>query len=177
MKIISIPIQLNDERSAAWIAKVGKGYSPDKSLLALVGFDSEMEVNNFAGMMEFTQQEFLRMSYHSFFSLISLPLTIYIFLCSFLFSPSSCPSFFSLISLPLTIYLFFLFLSFFLFLVSFFLLLDITTSHHLPFSLFLSFFLFLVSFFLLLDITTSHYLPFFFVPFFFPLPRVLLSSP
>ena len=44
MKIISIPIQLNDKRSAAWIAKVGKAYTPDKSLLALVGFDSEMEV-------------------------------------------------------------------------------------------------------------------------------------
>jgi hypothetical protein len=44
MRMISIPIQLNDERSAAWIKKMGKGFSPDKTLLQLVGFDAEMEV-------------------------------------------------------------------------------------------------------------------------------------
>jgi hypothetical protein len=44
MAIISIPIQLNDERSLAWITKVGKGYAPNKNLLELVGFDAEMEV-------------------------------------------------------------------------------------------------------------------------------------
>jgi hypothetical protein len=44
MRMISIPIQLNDERSASWIKKMGKGFLPDKTLLQLVGFDAEMEV-------------------------------------------------------------------------------------------------------------------------------------
>lgn len=42
--MISIPIQLNDERSATWIKKMGKGFSPDQTLRELVGFDAEMEV-------------------------------------------------------------------------------------------------------------------------------------
>lgn len=46
MRMISIPIQLNDERSASWIKKMGKGFCPDKTLLQLVGFDAEMEVTN-----------------------------------------------------------------------------------------------------------------------------------
>ena len=44
MKLISIPIQLNDERSLRWITKVGKAYSPDNSLVNLLNFDPEMEV-------------------------------------------------------------------------------------------------------------------------------------
>lgn len=48
MRMISIPIQLNDTRSEAWIKKMGKGFIPDKSLLQLVGFDAEMEVTEFS---------------------------------------------------------------------------------------------------------------------------------
>lgn len=44
MKMICIPVQLNDECTMAWLSKVGKGFSPDKSLLELVGFDADMEV-------------------------------------------------------------------------------------------------------------------------------------
>ena len=42
--MICIPVQLNDECTMAWLSKVGKGFSPDKSLLELVGFDADMEV-------------------------------------------------------------------------------------------------------------------------------------
>ena len=42
--MICIPVQLNDECAMAWLSKVGKGFSPDKSLLELVGFDADMEV-------------------------------------------------------------------------------------------------------------------------------------
>lgn len=45
MKMVSIPIQLNDMRSMVWIKKLGKGFEPDKTLLSLVGFDAEMEVS------------------------------------------------------------------------------------------------------------------------------------
>ena len=44
MKMICIPVQLNDECTMVWLSKVGKGFSPDKSLLELVGFDADMEV-------------------------------------------------------------------------------------------------------------------------------------
>jgi hypothetical protein len=46
MKMICIPVQLNDECTMAWLSKVGKGFSPDKSLLELVGFDADMEVSS-----------------------------------------------------------------------------------------------------------------------------------
>jgi len=42
MKMISIPIQLNDEVSLAWIS-AQRGYAPDISLKDLVGFDSDIE--------------------------------------------------------------------------------------------------------------------------------------
>jgi hypothetical protein len=44
MKMVSIPVQLNDAPAIQWIGCVGRGYTPDKSLLKLVGFDSEAEV-------------------------------------------------------------------------------------------------------------------------------------
>ena len=40
--MISIPIQLNDEVSLAWIS-AQRGYAPDISLKELVDFDSDME--------------------------------------------------------------------------------------------------------------------------------------
>ena len=43
MKMIALPVQLNDERTLTWINAKCKGYEPDKSLLAMIGFDSEME--------------------------------------------------------------------------------------------------------------------------------------
>lgn len=46
MKMICIPVQLNDECTMAWLSKVGRGFSPDKSLLELVGFDADMEVSS-----------------------------------------------------------------------------------------------------------------------------------
>ena len=42
MKMIALPVQLNDERTLTWINAKCKGYEPDKSLLS-IGFDSEME--------------------------------------------------------------------------------------------------------------------------------------
>lgn len=50
MKMISIPVQLNDHSSIKWISRVGKGYAPDTSLLQLVGFNSGMEVILLDGM-------------------------------------------------------------------------------------------------------------------------------
>jgi GNAT superfamily N-acetyltransferase len=44
MKYLSIPIQLMDETSTAWILK-NKGYAPDELLSAMIGFDSEVEVS------------------------------------------------------------------------------------------------------------------------------------
>ena len=44
--MICIPVQLNDECTMAWLSKVGRGFSPDKSLLELVGFDADMEVSS-----------------------------------------------------------------------------------------------------------------------------------
>ena len=41
--MIALPVQLNDERTLTWINAKCKGYEPDKSLLAMIGFDSEME--------------------------------------------------------------------------------------------------------------------------------------
>ena len=43
MKMIALPVQLNDERTLTWINSKCKGYEPDKSLLSMIGFDSEME--------------------------------------------------------------------------------------------------------------------------------------
>lgn len=42
MKHICLPVQMFDNRSQNWVESV-KGFSPDKSLKRLVGFDSEME--------------------------------------------------------------------------------------------------------------------------------------
>lgn len=44
MKMVSIPVQLNDAPAIQWIGRLGRGYTPDKSLLKLVGFDSAAEV-------------------------------------------------------------------------------------------------------------------------------------
>lgn len=42
MKVISIPVQLKDDVCTNWINKM-KGYSPDNSLRALLGFECDME--------------------------------------------------------------------------------------------------------------------------------------
>ena len=42
MKMITIPVQLNDEVASAWVSKC-RGYTPDESLEELVGFDAETE--------------------------------------------------------------------------------------------------------------------------------------
>ena len=43
MKMVSMPIQLNDEDTLSWITNSAKGYAPDAALKDLVGFDAEME--------------------------------------------------------------------------------------------------------------------------------------
>lgn len=44
MDVVSIPIQLCDETSKAWInSKAAKGYAPDTKLRDLVGFDADVE--------------------------------------------------------------------------------------------------------------------------------------
>lgn len=43
MKMIALPVQFSDERTLTWINSKCKGYTPDTSLLSLVGFDAEME--------------------------------------------------------------------------------------------------------------------------------------
>ena len=43
IKQVSMPIQLNDDLTIAWLLRVGKGYVPDASLKDMIGFDADME--------------------------------------------------------------------------------------------------------------------------------------
>lgn len=43
MKMVSIPVQLNDEDTLGWVQNGAKGYAPDTSLKDLVGFDADLE--------------------------------------------------------------------------------------------------------------------------------------
>jgi GNAT superfamily N-acetyltransferase len=45
MMHLCLPVQMFDDHSRLWIESV-KGFAPDTSLKKLIGFDSEMEVNN-----------------------------------------------------------------------------------------------------------------------------------
>jgi GNAT superfamily N-acetyltransferase len=59
IKMISVPVQLGDDRTAQWINKVGR-YVPDESLVRLVGFDPDMEVRT----DEHTRAENCRRTYY-----------------------------------------------------------------------------------------------------------------